>query len=73
MTDEFDRASALELAEREAAIERARRAAAPLPFTGRCYFCAEPVSEPARFCDADCATDHERERAALRRSGNLYA
>lgn len=73
MADEFERASVYEQAERDAAIDRARRAAAPLPFTGRCYFCAEPVDDPARFCDSDCAADHERERDALRRAGRLFA
>ena len=72
MTDILDRASELELLEREAQIERARasRPSAGLPFKGWCYFCQEPVAAPEAFCDGDCAADHERERAAkLRNTG----
>lgn len=69
MADELDRAAVYEEIERRALIAGARRPVPGLPYTGACHFCAEPVPAPQRFCDGDCAADHERERAAMRRRG----
>lgn len=69
MPDAFDQASEIEEIERARCIAHARRQAPGLPYRGTCYFCTSPVPEPERFCDGDCAADHERERAAKIRNG----
>lgn len=60
MSDVFDQATEREERDREAAVERARRQAALLPYVGHCLFCGESLPEPRRFCDADCRDGHER-------------
>jgi|GEM_PF-1324703 len=59
--DESDRASALEAAAIDNGIEQARAKAGTLEFepTGFCLNCNEPLAQPKRFCDKDCADDHE--------------
>mgnify|MGYP001774060525 CR=1 FL=1 len=69
MPDDFERAAEYEEIDRTAAISMARRPVAGLAFTGACHFCLEPVAEPQRFCDGDCASDHERMVASVRRNG----
>ena len=55
-----------------AAIEACRRAPSR-PARGTCWFCEEPLSAAQKFCDGDCASDHEREQAAIRRAGRSGA
>lgn len=68
MPDFADEGSAI--TERDLQIALAAQAAKPRagvrPFTGSCYYCKEPVTEPNRFCDEDCKVDHmyEEERKA---------
>lgn len=61
-TDESDRASALEAAAIDIGIKQASLKANKLEFepTGFCLNCAEPLAEGLRFCDKDCADDHQR-------------
>lgn len=33
----------------------------PGPLTGKCLFCGENVPHLQRYCDVDCAQDHEKE------------
>jgi hypothetical protein len=71
MSDVFDQASELEEKERTNLIAQARRPVpAGLAPYGKCHFCLAPLGDDVRrFCDGDCATDHERERAAKLRNG----
>jgi len=68
MSDEADIADEnIELG-RLAAIEACRRQSS-IPPKGSCWFCDEPLPSRQKFCDSDCATDFEREQAALARAG----
>lgn len=63
--DPIDEANDLVIRENEQAVENAlNRPDEPLPQTGRCHNCGEPVTE--LFCDADCRDDWER-RKRMRR------
>jgi hypothetical protein len=44
---------------------------ATLPAVGQCYFCAEPVDDGRRFCDAECREDYERAERARRMNGRM--
>lgn len=60
MSDEFDRASDREMADREAYIARARSKNQPIKFTGHCLYCNEQI-EQGRYCSAECREGHELE------------
>ena len=60
MADEVDRSA--EQAEYVLKAQLAYRKPEPGPHTGFCLFCDEPIQTPARYCDADCAKDHEKEQ-----------
>lgn len=68
--DDSDRATDLEQAARDEAVNRIR-AAAPnrLKPTGYCFYCSEPVRAPKIFCDAACAGDYDHEQKLKRASG----
>ena len=62
--DAADRAQELQQAEIDAAVSRRRREDVPLPDTGECAFCEEPLPEARhRFCDTDCRDDWQRLQA----------
>jgi hypothetical protein len=70
VSDVFDQASDLEEKERVGLIAQARRnAPVAMEPNGKCLFCLAPLGDLRLFCDGDCATDHERERAAKLRNG----
>lgn len=59
--DPVDRA----VVEQEAALAEGLRLArqvvpSPLPYTGHCYNCQEPLAEPMRYCDKDCQDDYKK-------------
>lgn len=59
--DPVDKASAIEEESRQRAIAAARANAKPTILAkGSCYNCEEPVEGKKLYCDADCATDHEK-------------
>lgn len=60
MSDDFDRASDREMAERELNIAHARAQNQPIKFSGRCLSCNAEI-EAGRFCDASCREDYEHE------------
>jgi hypothetical protein len=64
--DEFDRAHEYEEAERQAAIAKRKPTLTPC---GQCFYCAERVRPGAVFCDVDCHSEHERERAIREAQG----
>jgi hypothetical protein len=77
MSDEADIATEIIELSRMAAIEACRRQPA-LPAKGSCWFCDEALPPQQKFCDSDCASDYELERAARMRAGraspgSLYA
>lgn len=58
--DEFDRATAIEEAEREACVARARNQPA-MPPTGFCHNCEEPLEGDLLFCPGgECRDDYEK-------------
>lgn len=67
MPDEIDLASEQEQMWLSKAIANAVHGAPRLAPKGQCYFCeatfdkASPDASKKLFCDADCASDHERE------------
>ncbi len=68
--DDFDRASALEEAEREGLIRQIQnRKPQSLNSIGYCHNCGEELRHPLLFCDTDCAKDYELLAAARRRNG----
>lgn len=69
MADEIDRASEYEDKAREAAISNVRNTGSHLPHTGYCYYCAEPIEAPNRFCDAGCRDSYELENRMRSISG----
>lgn len=66
MADEIDRAQELALRYNEIAA-RDRRLV--LPSIGICHYCSEAVPGNAKFCDSECADEHERESELRRRQG----
>lgn len=50
-------------------LANARGATSALPYTGNCHYCGDITGGGARFCDADCRDDYQRERAQLKRLG----
>ena len=68
MSDEADIADENIELDRMAATEACRRQPS-VPAKGSCWFCDEPLPPMQKFCDSDCASDFEREQAALMRSG----
>ena len=59
MPDEFDRASELETAEREARLQAARNKPT-MPAVRACYNCGERLNPGLLFCDRDCRDDYEK-------------
>lgn len=71
MSDFADRADSII----DAAVVRGLadvRARSPLSPKGACHFCDQDLAGAARFCDADCRDDFEKEQAARRRAGASY-
>lgn len=69
LMDELDIASELEMEQREAAIEEARKPPEHAPkYTGVCVLCQEALPSPRRFCDAFCRDRWEGEAAAAIRN-----
>lgn len=67
MRDVADQAQGVIDAFISAAISNAKAGSSTkLKPRGACYYCDEDVGEAQLFCDARCATDHEKE-AKLRR------
>lgn len=69
--DESDRATALEEAEREHMVSKARLAAKhrSLVPVGTCYYCGEDVRPDQIFCDGDCGSGYDQLLAARKRNG----
>jgi hypothetical protein len=61
MSDEFDMASDLEQAQRDIAINEARKKTVSAVATGLCLSCMVPVSDGRRWCSADCRDDWSKE------------
>lgn len=59
MTDVFDRASELEMAEWEAR-QHAARNRPTMQAVGACYNCGERLAPGLVFCDIDCRDDYEK-------------
>jgi len=60
MTDEIDIAN--NLAERERTALASHRKPEPgLAISDHCHWCGEPLAQPGRFCDPECADDYERD------------
>lgn len=57
--DESDMATEKEMRDNAILIELARNSP-PLPSTGSCYNCADPVADGLRFCDTDCRDDWQK-------------
>jgi hypothetical protein len=38
-----------------------------LPALGICHYCSEPVAGEAKFCDADCSADYDKEQLLRQR------
>jgi hypothetical protein len=57
--DQFDRATALEEAERDACVARARNKPT-MPAVCACYNCNEALAPGMLFCDKDCRDDFEK-------------
>lgn len=68
MTDDADRSDEKIAAAIDTALQRVRQQPT-IPFTGECYFCAEELTEPKRFCDTFCRDDWDAEQLAKRRQG----
>ena len=67
MADEFDRASDIEMAERDRLIEEARKQK-PRVYTGFCKYCNDRLDTPMKqFCSPECRDDFELEEAAMHR------
>ena len=64
MADEIDRAQELNLAMNEFAAKHRKP---ELPAIGICHYCSEAVPSSAKFCDAECADEYEREQELLRK------
>lgn len=64
--DPIDKASQIEEESRQRAIAAARANTFKLPAKGQCYNCDEPLEGKKLYCDADCATDHEKYLRAQR-------
>lgn len=61
MSDDFERASDREMAERELNIAHARAKNQPIKFSGRCLSCNAEI-EVGRFCPGgECREDYEQE------------
>lgn len=83
MSDDYDRATDLEMAERESVIAAALRASerqqakarADLRARGgvsECLNCGTVTPSGARYCDRDCRDDFERRRRAHVIGGNPH-
>lgn len=68
--DESDRASALEQAERDHLINKARtKKIVVLKAIGYCHYCNDETPLPLLFCDDDCAIDYRLMMSARCRNG----
>lgn len=63
MADEIDMANDRAQQDLDLALAVAAAHAPPLPATGWCYNCAEPLNDDRRFCDKDCREDYEHRLA----------
>jgi hypothetical protein len=64
MADEIDRAQDLNLAMNDMAAKHRKPT---LPALGICHYCSEPVAGEAKFCDADCSADYDKEQLLRQR------
>lgn len=72
--NQFDQAQELEMLQRNASIEAARKAAPGGPgYTGLCHYCSAEAPSPRRFCDGECLKGWERVLAARKRNGNPFS
>lgn len=69
MSDIFDQASEREDRDRQAAIDRQRRASERLPYVGCCYYCGSITPTGVRFCDADCRDDYQEQQRRMKMAG----
>jgi len=60
MSDEIDRASEQEMAQREAAIRNASVFQSRLRPCGKCLNCGDEIGSDLRWCNSDCRSDFER-------------
>ena len=67
MADEFDRASDIEMAERDRLINQAR-STKKIEATGHCLYCNAELPNPKRFCDEWCRDDWQIEQDARKRN-----
>lgn len=59
MPDEIDNANDHAEKTLAAAIAHQRNQVDTMPPCGKCYNCGDPVGDAIKYCDRDCATDHE--------------
>lgn len=64
MGDFFDKVAEVETAFRDAALAEARSKGQEHAPTGECLWCAEPLDDDRRWCDADCRDDWQSYREA---------
>ena len=57
VVDESDMATEQEMMATERYIRAALTKFSPLPPTGFCYNCDEPLPNERKFCDSDCRDD----------------
>ena len=60
MSDDFDRASDIEMADRELSIAQARAKNQPLKAVTHCLYCNESINI-GRYCSSECREDGEIE------------
>lgn len=61
MADEIDMANEMADLHLKTALANVR-AQPKLPPKGECYYCESKVEGEKLYCDADCASDHEKEQ-----------
>lgn len=71
--DDSDRATALEEAERtymESAVRKAANSKnRDLEPNGSCHWCGEDVGPEKIFCNSDCGSGYDQDKAARKRNG----
>lgn len=66
MADEFDRASDIEMAQREFAIKNAKNGK-KIEATGHCLYCNAELPNQKRWCDEWCRDEWQMEEDAKKR------
>lgn len=68
-SDVIDNANDLAAQLTDAYVAHARAQNRPLPHTGECYNCTEPITQAqGNFCDAECRDDWQKRTDAQRRN-----